>query len=143
MGTLTSANSKLNISVANLFATPQAISGYATDDAFSTEQVQISEHKVGVDGILSAGYTPTVIPLSIMLQANSNSINFFDVWGSATIQAREVYVGTVIIAVPALSKVFTFAQAYLEDWKPLPDHKKMLEPQHYKLICSIPQIAPL
>ncbi|WP_321899871.1 phage tail fiber protein [Paraburkholderia heleia] len=55
MATITSANSAFSISVTDLYPVPQAIHGYAADDAFTAEAVEMAEIVMGVDGHMSGG----------------------------------------------------------------------------------------
>ena len=64
--TITSANSKLTISAEGLYAGVQ-VQGFASDTAFTVESVQTAETRMGVDGNMSAGYTPHVVPQTIQL----------------------------------------------------------------------------
>lgn len=133
MSTLTSANSTFIISIANLFATPQALQGYATDDAFSVESVEMGEVVLGVDGHVSAGFVPFLSKMTVKIQADSPSILLFDQWLGAQASARELYPATGAISIPSVGKVFTLTGGYLTGGKVMPDVKKVLGMQEYTI----------
>jgi hypothetical protein len=58
MATITIANSVFTLTATAVFPVPQALQGYAADDAFTTEAIAMADVVIGVDGKLSAGYTP-------------------------------------------------------------------------------------
>lgn len=143
MGTITSANSSLILSVGAVFPVDVPIQGYAADDAFSHASFAVTERKMGVDGILSAGFVPSPKGLEISLQADSPSIDVFDAWLQAHFSLREALRGDVIIAMPSIGKVFTFSSGWFADGQGMPSGKKVLEPQKYMLEFQDLFIAPL
>jgi hypothetical protein len=66
---ITSSNAILFLGVTNLYATPQQIQGFAADDVYDTEALEVSEASMGVDGILTAGYVNRPVVQSYTLQA--------------------------------------------------------------------------
>ncbi len=135
--TITAANSVFMLSVANLFAVPQKLSGYATDDAFMVEASDMGDVVVGVDGNVSAGFIPFLTPMTITLQADSNSIAMFDTITGAQVSAREMYELSASIFLPATSKIYTLTKGYLTNAKVMPDVKKVLGPQTYQLTWGL------
>lgn len=134
MATITAANSEFVIVCPQVFAVPQVIEGYATEDAFDTEEVTIAEVKVGVDGKKSEGFTPFLTPQSIHLQADSNSIFVFDQIFAAMKAAREVVRIDGSIWLPGPGTVYSMNNGTLTKYKPLPDAKKLLEAQSFTIV---------
>ena len=91
MATLTAANCSLFLSITGLFPVPQQIQGFATDDAFAADEVEFAQTVMGVDGVMSGGYTPVMTPLNITLQPDSPSMSFFETIISAQKTARDVF----------------------------------------------------
>lgn len=89
--TITSANSVFTIVIAGLFPAPVQLRGYATDKAFTTEAVDLAEVQIGVDGRMTAGYTPMPVKQTVTLQADSPSKDIFAALIQATKTAREVF----------------------------------------------------
>lgn len=143
MPTITSANSTLTIAVPSVFPVPITIQGYATDDAFSVEAVDSAKAIMGVDGIMSHGYTPFITKLRVMLQADSPSISLFDTWLGANQAIRDSLPGQASIELPSILKTFVFLKCVLTRVSPLPAAKATLEPVEYELSCETVQVLPL
>jgi len=143
MSTLTSANSVLTLGVANLYNVPVQIEGFATDDAFTIEEVEGAETMMGVDGHLSAGYVPYEIPLEITLQADSASNTFFDAIIQAEAIAREKYEMNGSIVIPALGFVYSFTRGFLRKFTPIAPAKKVLQPRKFEIVCQDMTRAPV
>lgn len=134
MGTITSANASVVLSIPDVYNVDQILAGFAADDAFTAQAFKMTEQRMGVDGILSAGYTPSPKPFGITFQPDSPSILVFDNWGLGHIAAGEALKASMSITMPSIGKVFTFTTGWLDDFKALPDAKKVLEPQTYTII---------
>lgn len=128
MGTITSTNSNFALIVPKVFATPQILQGYAADDAFTQEAFDITETRMGVDGILSGGYTPSPKRITVMLQPDSIALDVFLNWYQAMVAAKETFPGSAIIAMPSISKGFTFGTIFFKNSQGMPSAKKVLEP---------------
>lgn len=133
MSFLTSANSEFVLSVPGVFAGPQVIQGYATDDAFGSEEVNPTEAKIGVDGRKSSGYTPYLFKQTIHIQADSPSIDIFDQWLGALNAVRDDLPGEASIWAPSLGKAYAFVNGSLTRAKVMPDAKKLFDSQSYEI----------
>jgi hypothetical protein len=131
--TITSANSTFVLNIPGVFPVPLPIQGYAADDAFTVEPFDTAEALVGVDGKLSAGYTPTPKKLTVMLQADSPSLEVFDAWLGAMESAREVFFAEATIVLPAISKTYNLRKGVLTNAVKLPPNKKVLQPVQYTI----------
>lgn len=140
---ITSANSEFFLSIPDLGIINVPIQGYAADDAFAQEAVAIAETRMGVDGILSAGYTPNAKRLVVALQPDSDSIDIFDAWILGMEAAREVFVASATILIPGIGKAFAFSVGYLTNVKKVPDAKKVLEPQMFTIEWQDIQPTPI
>ena len=129
--TITSASAVLTLVIPDVYPVPQQIQGFAVDDAFTTEAVDVAEVQIGVDGLMSAGFTPFITPLTIMLQADSPSILIMDGWSLAQQVAREVLYANATIAMPSINRVYVFTKGVLSNLHPMPPAKKVLNPQQY------------
>lgn len=131
--TITSANAVFTLNIPDVFPTPQLLEGYATDDGFDTEVVDTAEAKMGVDGIMSAGFTPFITKQTIHFQADSPSIQVIDDWLGAMESAQEVFFASASIVLPSVGRAYTFNKGALTKGKKLPDAKKLLEPVTYEI----------
>src|SRR5438067_13874997 len=103
MATLTSANSKLTLSVRSFLPIPQSIQGYAVDESVTVSDVNPTQVVIGVDGRKSSGYTPYLVPMTIMLQADSPSMEFFNTVIRAMGSAMEDFIFDGTVYSPSLN----------------------------------------
>ncbi len=129
--TITAANSIFNLNIAGLFPVSQKLQGYAVDDAFMVEQVEMAENQMGVDGKMSSGFTPFMLKMTVALQADSPSIFLFETWIAAQKQAREILPANGAILLPATQKAYTMTKGVLTTANVMPDVKKVLGPQKF------------
>lgn len=131
MSTITSANSVFALIIPGIYPSPQILQGYATDDAFAVDSVDVTENMVGVDGKKASGYTPYLNVMTIAFQANSRSIIIFDTWLGVMNTAREDFPANGTIFLPSIGKSYVATNGSLTKAKPLPDAKKVLQPVQY------------
>lgn len=130
---ITSANSILTLTVAGLFPAPVKLEGYASDKAFAIEALALAEIVMGVDGRMSAGYTPAPSMQDITLQADSPSKSFFNALIAATKTAREVFYITGTLSLPATGETFSLTRGVLTKGQQVPAAAKVLQPQDYQI----------
>lgn len=143
MSTITSANSQLILSCPDVFPIDQPISGYAADDAFAQEAFDIAETRMGVDGILSAGYVPSPKPLEVTLQPDSPSLPVFYTLKAAIESAKETFPCTITVVLPSIGAVFVFNVAWAKNIQGMPSAKKVLDPIKLKFEAQDLQYAPI
>ena len=142
MANLTSANSALTLQIAGLFPVPQSIQGYAVDDAFAIDSVKKVETLMGVDGKLSAGYTPAPKIIHISLQADSPSNQIFDAWDAAQEAGLEPLACNITISAPSLGAKYILTKGFFTDLSPMPDAKKIFQPRKYSITFEAMSKAP-
>lgn len=130
MSTITSANSSVIITVPLVFAVPQIIEGYAADDAFTQEAADLAETRMGVDGQLSGGYTPSVKKFAIALMADSVSLAVFETWKAAIEAGKEQFpTGSgITVTLPSIGKAYFLNKLFFKNSSMMPSAKKVLEP---------------
>lgn len=143
MATLTTANSTLSLVVASIFPVALPIQGYSADDAFMTEEVESAETYMGVDGILSGGFTPYPVPLEITLQADSASNAIFDAWIAAEATAREKYLASATISIEGTGARYQFTRGFLKKQSVMPEAKKVLQPRKFTIEFNTISLAPV
>lgn len=131
--TLTTANSSLTLLVRGLFPVPVSIQGYATDDSFAIDDVDPSERYMGVDGKLSAGYVPYTTKLTIMLQADSESMDIFDTTLAAQVANKELFIFDGTLIIQGSGEKCTFTKGYMAEITPAPTGKKVLQPRRFSI----------
>lgn len=143
MPTLTTANSVFALSVASVYPTPQLLQGYATDDAFTADDVAPVEVLMGVDGKLSGGFTPVPYVMTIMFQADSPSCRVFDDWHAAQKAAKEVYTASGLIALQGTGQKYAASKGFLTGYSPAPSAKKILQPRKFVITFEDFSMSPV
>lgn len=128
---LTAADIVIVLSVPDVFGAPFQLQGFATEDVFNTDAIEISETQMGVDGNLSAGYVPREIPQKFMLQADSTSIDYFETIYARQVAQRAVYPFTGIFTIPAAEKTYNAVRGFLKGYSPTPSVGKVLKPREF------------
>lgn len=141
--TLTSANAVFLLGINGLFATPVQLQGFAAEDIFDAEGVDTAETVMGVDGKLSAGWVPSIKKIGISIQADSDTIDFFEQWYAAQVAVRETYFGFGSIYLRATQKKYNLVRVVLRNYKPLPDAKKILQSRKFMLDCQDIVASPI
>lgn len=133
MSTLTSANSVLMLGVGGIFPVSQKIEGYATDDAFAFDAVQPAQAVMGVDGRMSAGYTPFMSVQTISIQADSPSLFVFEAWLAAMKVAREVFYSNGTLNISSIGRKFVMTRGVLTQVPPAPTARAILQPLTFQI----------
>jgi hypothetical protein len=140
MGTITSANAILFLTIPSLYPTPQQIQGFAVDDIYDIPDLEIGESMMGVDGVLSAGWVNVKVPQTIALMADSPSNNIFDTWYTSEQQIQDKLVANGSITLTSIGKKYAMITGYLTGFKPIADGKKVLQPR--KFVVTWQSIIP-
>lgn len=140
---ITSATARLALSVANLYAAPQNIQGFAVDDAFDAEVLETAETMMGVDGTLTGGLVFNPTKMTITLMADSPSVPFFDNWVAAQRSIRDIYIASGTIYLVAVNRKYDLNRGILTNYPQLPDVKKMLQPLKYTIAWQNVLPAPV
>lgn len=129
---ITSANAKLVLAVENsgLFA-PFELQQFATDASFSQSDVAITETRMGVDGIMVAGYTPAIKTVQISLEASSPSYPYLAMYWRAVESDRNPLWCTLVATIPSISQVYTWTHGVLKSGTIIPAGKKILDPTQW------------
>lgn len=128
---ITAANAILMLSATSLFDVAQQIQGFAADDVFDADAMDIAETQMGVDGKLSAGWVPVSLKQGYTVQADSPSIDVFEQIYAAQQAVREVYWLQGVTTLKAVGKRYTMLNGILRNYKPLPDAKKTLQARKF------------
>lgn len=140
MSTITAANSVFLLAVGGIFPVSQQLQGYAADAAFAFDSIEPAETVMGVDGRMSAGYTPYVTVQTISIMPDSPSLSIFETWLAANQTAREVFFANATIVLPAIGRKYALTRGVLTAAKAAPDVKKVLQAIEYKITWE--SVAP-
>jgi hypothetical protein len=137
MATITSANSVLTLVIPKLFPVPQTIQGFAADDAFMADAVDMAEVVMGVDGKLSAGFVFNPVKMTITIMPTSPSMAFFETWINTQKAQREVYPADGVIMMRSIGRTYALKNGYLTSAKQMPDNKKLLSPMPFSITWEL------
>lgn len=146
MTDITSANAVLTISprAAGLIgAGAFTVEGFASDDAFMADAVDIAEAVMGVDGKMSIGVVPYITKQLITLQADSPSVSLFETIVGAQNTLRQPIILDAILSLPSVAKSYTFVKGGLTRITPFPPGKKILQPLQYEISWESVAASPL
>jgi hypothetical protein len=132
--TITSANAVLTIAVPGLFPAPVQIQGFASDKGFTVDAVDLAEVQMGVDGRMTAGFTPMPVKQGVHLQADSPSKEFFAAIVQAMKTAREVYYMTGSLSLPSTGESFSLTRGVLANASQIPSAAKVLQPVDFNIV---------
>lgn len=143
MGNITSADVAFTLWQPILFPTPQQLQGFDTDDIYGVEALQSGEVKMGVDGILSAGFVYQPVKQMIHLQVDSASNRFFETLNAQEQAAQTKYVLYGLIVAPAIATKFAHTQGYMTQYSPIPAGKRVLQARQYEITWARIVPAPV
>lgn len=129
---ITGSNANLTIAISSLFPIPQTLQGFAADDVYDFDEIENVETLMGVDGILSGGWTWKPQVQTIIFQADSPSCAVFDTWNMQMAAANTVYPATGVLTIPALGLKMVQTTGFLTRYK-LPGVKKLVQPRRFAI----------
>jgi hypothetical protein len=133
MASLTGATAVIWLSVPPLFSTAQQLQGFNADNVFETDAIESAETVMGVDGFMSAGFVYVQVHQTFDIQADSKSTFIFDQWWATQQQIRDNYFASASIWLPAIGKKWTMQRGALTSYKAIPDVKKLLNAQRFRI----------
>lgn len=134
MGDITAANAVYWLGIINLFPIPQRLEGFATDDVFDTDALEMAENQMGVDGTLSSGFVFREVRQGITLQADSGSNAVFDAWFAAEQVSKSKLAANAIIMLPSIGTKWALTKGFLTNFQPLPNAGKVLRPRKFIIV---------
>lgn len=140
MGDITGANATFMLSITSVFPAPVKLQGFAADDVFDTDPLESTEHYMGVDGILSAGFVFVPVRMGISLQADSASNQLFDAWHAAQVAAKAAFFANAVVILPNVGQKWALINGILQHYQPLPPVKKLLQPRKHGILWT--QVSP-
>lgn len=141
--TLTAANAVLTLAARPYLPVPTLIQGFATDSAFLFDSPGMAEVMKGVDGRLSAGFTPFIPRMTLSIQADSPSAQWFDDLVSATKAAREIAWLYGSIALPSLAISAVLTKGVIETGTPIAPVGRTLQARQFVIAWDDVQPVPL
>ena len=128
---ITSANATLYLTVEELYPNGVQLMQFSTDQSYASENEQIAETRMGVDGMMVAGYTPNIKQVTVSLEVSSPSVAVFDYILQATKANRKPYRCSLVADVPSIGKTFTWSYGTLQTGSLSGGASKVLNPMQY------------
>jgi len=132
---ITAANSSAYL-YASLFPAGLKFEAYSTDSAWSQDNYETVEHRMGVDGKMAAGYTPVEKSITFTFEANSPTLEGLDLLFQTMEVSQTPIFGSIIITCPSIKKTFTLVNCLLTGYKLIPDAEKILAPREATFVCE-------
>lgn len=124
---ITSANASATL-ILDLFPAGVKLEHFSADGAWSQDQYQVLETRMGVDGHMVAGYTPVEKNVTFHFQPNSPSIEKLNLIWQTMETSRSPLWCNIIITVPSIKTTYVCANGVLMDYKMISNAAKVLEP---------------
>lgn len=133
MPSITSLNSVFILAVPGVINAIQ-LQGFAADDIFTVDPLEIIETMMGIDGILSAGLVAVPVKMGIHLQADSTSNAVFDAWYAQMQKVNDVYFANANVTLTSINQKYALTKGVLVTYPPLADAAKTLRPRKYTIV---------
>ena len=143
VGNITDADAVIILTVDNLYPSGVQIQGFSTDTAWTAGDAQIAEARMGVDGKLSAGYTPAPRTINISLEASSPSLTVMRNIIETSQMTKVVFSCSMQITIPAQGKEYTLSNGVLQTGHDISDGKKVLDPSQFTFIFESSKSASI
>lgn len=128
---ITSANSTFVISSADIALAATALEGYWVDSGFTFEDSEIAVAQVGVDGKMSAGWVPRLVPITVTLSPDSPSVVVMDTIITTADMLRAPVILNGVITIPSINKSYTLGRGVLTRVKMAPNAERILGSQSF------------
>lgn len=142
MGTITSVNAIITLSIASIFPTPQQLQGFSADDIFTNDPVVPTEAVMGLDGVLSGGYVNVPVIWGVVLQADSASNDVFDQWRQSQKVAQDVFKAQGVVIMPSTAKKYAMVNGLLTSYPTMADAARTQRPRRYAITWESVDPAP-
>lgn len=129
MNDITSANSVIVLTCEDLYPSGVQLDNFSADSSITQADEEIASTRMGIDGHMSSGWIPSIKSVSVSVEPTSDAATVFDTIYKASQTARAPYTISLTVNVPSIGKTVTYKNGTLKNWKPLPDHRQVLDPQ--------------
>lgn len=139
---ITSANATA-VYTLNLFPAGIKLEQFSADGAWSHDNYETVGTVMGVDGHMSAGYTPVEKEVTFHFQPNSPTIEKLNVvWQTVEVSKTPLW-GNIVIKCPSIKTQYVLANVVLVNYKLMPSAARMLEPVDATFRCESITAMPL
>ena len=132
LGNITSANAQLYLTVDELYPAGIPLQNFSADSMATSDDMEISQVRMGVDGGMAAGYVPSPYTVTITLEASSPSLETMQSILQAMKVNKRTYECSLILVIPAAGQVHKWSHGVLTNGNPVPAPKRVLDPTSWK-----------
>jgi hypothetical protein len=143
LGSITSANAVITLVIPPIFTVPQQVQQFSADNIFETDEIEVAETSMGVDGVLSGGLIYNEIAWNITLQANSPSNDLFDQWWQAQLAAVDVYPASGIVTLKSIGRKWVMTNGFLKRVTTMPPAGKTQRPRRFGIVWNSVTAQPI
>ncbi|MGJ0580563.1 phage tail fiber protein, partial [Xenorhabdus bovienii] len=111
--TITAADAIITLSVTNLYSSGVQLQGFAADNIYGTEALELAETVRGADGKLSAGFIYGNISQTLYIMPDSDSRDIFDTWATTSRASAAVFRCNATVILPALKRKYSCVNGVL------------------------------
>ena len=132
LGNITSANAQMYLDVDELYPAGIPLTNFSADSMATSDDMEISQVRMGVDGGMAAGYVPNPYTVTITLEASSPSLETMQSILQAMKVNKRIYECKLVLTIPAAKQVHTWTHGVLTNGNPVPAPKRVLDPTSWK-----------
>lgn len=130
---ISSTNAVITLTIPLLFPVPVTLLGFAADDVYDTDDIELGVGLIGVDGIASFGFVNALVPQNFHFQADSPSIAIFEAWIAAEKAIQDKLIAQGNTTLTTLGRSFQMVTGGILRGKKMPDAKKTLMPRSFRI----------
>lgn len=130
---VTSANVNLILACEELYPSGVKLEGFSADSVMTADGIDITENRRGVDGRMVSGVIKSIQPVSIVLEANSPSLEVFETIRDAMHANNRPYELTLTCHIPALDKTLVYRRGALKNAPSIPAVQRTLQPTTWSM----------
>ena len=132
LGNITSANAQLYLTVDELYPAGIPLQNFSADSMATSDDMEIAQVRMGVDGGMAAGYVANPYAVTITLAASSPSLETMQSILQAMKVNKRTYECSLILVIPAAGQVHKWSHGVLTNGNPVPAPKRVLDPTSWK-----------
>ena len=111
---ITSANISLVFTAEEICPNGVTVQQFSADQMYTADAQQFAETRMGVDGYMAAGFTPTIKVVTLSLEASSPLYETFRNLAQAQIKNKKPYACQLTARVPSIGQTFTWSNGVLQ-----------------------------
>lgn len=125
---ITSANAVAYMTVDLLYPAGFQLQMFGADAGINQDTVQVADTRMGIDGYMVAGYTPSIKVVTITLEPPSPSKTYLSNLWRTMESTRRTYNCKLVCTLPSLYSIYTWTGGVLIEGSAFPNMAQMLEP---------------